>query len=107
MTFYQYLTLLIFTPISLGAVWFLIKIIIGAVREAREEIKGLEIETKDVWNRKESVHSDFLVHPATCDCSGKEKCERINKISEGEMKCVAGQFVCPCGIYIQHKCGNP
>ena len=44
------------------------------------------------------------VHPATCDCSGGDQCERLNKTGEGEMKCKNGDFVCPCGLYVQHKC---
>lgn len=48
MTFTQQLTLLIITPISLGAIWFLLKIIIGLVKETREEIQALNKEAKDV-----------------------------------------------------------
>lgn len=45
----------------------------------------------------------FQMHPATCDCSGNEKCERFNKTGEGEMIKKDGWLQCPCGEFKQHK----
>jgi len=76
---------------------FLIKAFIAGCAESA--VRSLNRPIQNNGNNDE-----FPTHPATCDCSGKERCERLNKVSQGEMKCKDGLFVCQCGVYVQHKC---
>lgn len=63
--------------------------------EIISETRGFRFEGPSPWLLQQ--------HPATCDCSGREKCERFNKTGEGEMIVKDGWFQCPCGEFKQHK----
>jgi len=76
--------------------------VITAANEIQKLFKRNEFQSMNTMEHPFNFH----VHPFTCDCSGGDSCERLNKVSEGEMKCIDGNFICPCEKYIQHKCSN-
>jgi hypothetical protein len=67
----------IVVTVCLGSIWYLAKIALGAVREARSEINQLRKDTKVIWNQ----NSDMKETICQCDKNGRvPECECSEKL---------------------------